>query len=285
MSVAASDGGAADRRNRDGEHHPRKLGRVHESAADVLGRLQEALGVDFTDAGALELALTHRSYAFEAGGLPTNERLEFLGDAVLGVVVTDFIFRRYPEEPEGRLAKVRAAAVNAHSLAEVARSLGLGDAVLLGRGEEQSGGRDKDSILADTLEAVLGSVYVERGMDVAAGLVRRLFADLLDELATRRESLDYKTSLQELTAARLSTLPIYHLTEQGPDHEKWFTATVEVAAEPLGSGEGRSKKEAEQVAARTAYQVLLARAGHAQGGEMGADEPSGTREAVVSEGE
>ena len=224
-----------------------------------LGALQACLGVEVSELDVLRLAMTHRSYAFEAGGLPTNERLEFLGDAVLGVVVTDDIYHRFPEAPEGRLAKIRAAAVNTQSLADIARELGLGDYVLLGRGEEQSGGRDKDSILADTMEALLGAVYLDRGLEVATGLIRRLFSRLLDELATRRASLDYKTSLQELTAARLSTLPAYELTEEGPDHEKRFTAVVLVEDEPLGRGEGRSKKEAEQAAAQEAYDALVAR--------------------------
>lgn len=221
--------------------------------------LTEVLDIPVTDAGLLGLALAHRSYAFEAGGLPTNERLEFLGDAVLGVVITDDIYHRFPDEPEGRLAKIRAAAVNTQSLATIARELGLGEHVLLGRGEEQSGGRDKDSILADTLEAVLGAVYLDQGLDTAATLVRRLFADLLDDLSTRRASLDYKTSLQELTAAELGSLPVYELSEAGPDHEKHFTAVVHIGDEPLGQGEGRSKKEAEQAAAQKGYEELQRR--------------------------
>jgi ribonuclease III len=222
--------------------------------------LESALGVRFRDPGLLGLALTHRSHAFEAGGLPTNERLEFLGDAVLGLVITDWLYRRFPDASEGRLAKIRAAAVNTHSLAEVARGLRVGDEVRLGRGEEQSGGRDKDSILADALEAILGAVYLDGGIDSAAGLVYRLFAEPLREITDRRESLDYKTSLQELTAATAALLPVYALTEEGPDHEKRFSADVMVGGEMLGHGRGRSKKEAEQRAAREAYQVLRSRA-------------------------
>ena len=224
-----------------------------------LGRLQKVLGITLNDQDLLCLAVTHRSYAFEAGGIPTNERLEFLGDAVLGIVVTDEIFHRFPEAPEGRLAKVRAAAVNTQSLAAIARELDLGSFVLLGRGEEHSGGRDKDSILADTMEAVLGAVYLDQGLEAAGDLIKRLFSDLLDDLSTRRASLDYKTSLQELTAAHLSSLPVYELTEEGPDHEKRFTAVVHVDDEPVGTGEGRSKKEAEQAAAQQAYDALSAR--------------------------
>ena len=222
-----------------------------------LGPLQAVLELTFTDPGLLELALTHRSYAFEAGGVPTNERLEFLGDAVLGVIITDDIYHRFPDAPEGRLAKIRAAAVNTASLADVARGMGLGDHVLLGRGEEQSGGRDKDSILADTMEAVFGAVYLDQGPQAATGLIRRLFSTLLDDLATRRASLDYKTSLQELTAAHLASLPVYEIAEEGPDHEKRFTAVVHVEDRPVGTGEGRSKKEAEQAAAQEAYDALV----------------------------
>jgi len=218
--------------------------------------LQAALELQFADPELLTLALTHRSYAFEAGGLPTNERLEFLGDAVLGIVVTDWIYHRFEHATEGRLAKVRAAAVNTHSLAGIARNLGLGEQVLLGKGEEQSGGRDKDSILADSLEALLGAVYLDRGLEATAELIRRLFHELLEDISTRRESLDYKTSLQELTAGELGVLPIYDLSEKGPDHEKQFTATVTVAGEWLGQGVGRSKKEAEQAAAQEAYAIL-----------------------------
>ena len=227
--------------------------------SDPVAGLEQELGVSICDRALLEQALTHRSYAFEAGGAPHNERLEFLGDAVLGLVITDRIYRMLPEASEGRLAKVRAAAVNTHSLAEVARTLGLGAAVRLGRGEEQSGGRNKDSILADTMEAVLGAVYLDKGIDVAVGIVGRLFRDLLDDIVTRRESLDYKTSLQELGAAALSQLPTYELSEEGPDHEKRFTAAVALAGEVLGYGSGRSKKEAEQGAAAQAYMVLQRR--------------------------
>ena len=228
-------------------------------AVDSAAAVADVLEVEFADPDLLRLALTHRSYAFEAGGLPTNERLEFLGDAVLGIVITDDIYHRFPEAAEGRLAKIRAAAVNTQSLADVARGMGLGDHVLLGKGEEQSGGRDKDSILADTMEAVLGAVYLDQGLAGADALIRRLFTSLLADLATRRASLDYKTSLQELTAAELSSLPVYEVSESGPDHEKRFTATVVVDGEALGQGEGRSKKEAEQAAAQEAYDALESR--------------------------
>lgn len=231
------------------------------SLSDRQGALEQGLGVTFRDESLLERALTHRSYAFEAGGLPTNERLEFLGDAVLGLAVTDAIYRSLPDAAEGRLAKIKASAVNTIRLADVARGLGVGAQVRLGRGEEQSGGRDKDSILADTMEALIGAVYLDRGMDAAMELVDRLFNEILEGLASWRGSLDFKTSLQELTAGALSTLPVYHLTESGPDHAKRFTARVEVEGEVLGQGHGRSKKEAEQGAAREAYAALSDRLG------------------------
>ncbi len=226
--------------------------------------LEHALGVDFADGALLDLALAHRSWAFEAGGQPTNERLEFLGDAVLGLVITDRVYRALPEAPEGRLAKLRAATVSATTLASVARGLGVGEAVKLGRGEEQSGGRDKDSILADTLEALIGAVYLDRGLDAATALVHRLFDGIVDELQSAKGALDFKTALQELSAAELSTLPAYELSEEGPDHEKRFTAVVRVGGESLGSGQGRSKKEAEQAAARRALDALAARPGAAE---------------------
>lgn len=215
--------------------------------------LAELLGVHLDDLGLLEQALTHRSWAFENGAVDPNERLEFLGDAVLALVVTDEIFHAHPAEQEGRLAKVRSAAVKTGSLAGVARELGLGRFVKLGRGEAASGGADKDSILADTLEAVLGAVYLDRGFATAYDLVQRLFAARLDELAGRGAALDFKTSLQELAAARHGSLPRYQVADTGPDHEKTFTAQVIVDGEIVGRGEGRNKKEAEQRAAREAY--------------------------------
>ena len=221
--------------------------------------LEDRLGVRVRDRALYRQALTHRSHAFEAGGEPTNERLEFLGDSVLSIVVTDMIFRRFADAPEGRMAKIRSAAVNTKSLADIARELGVGEEVLLGRGEEQSGGRDKDSILADTLEALLAAVYLDGGLQAARELIERLFDRLLDDIATRRASLDYKTSLQELTAAQFGSLPVYELTEAGPDHAKHFTAVVHIDSEPLGSGQGRSKKEAEQAAAERAYAALQER--------------------------
>jgi ribonuclease-3 len=204
----------------------------------------------------LERALTHRSFAYEHGGLPTNERLEFLGDAVLGLVVTDALYRGYPDLPEGHLAKLRAAVVNQRALAGVARGLRLGDFVRLGRGEEGTGGRDKASILADTLEAVIGAVYIERGLDEASALVHRLFDPVIASSARLGAGLDWKTSLQELTAASELGVPEYHVDESGPDHQKSFRAVVLVGGRGYGSGGGRSKKEAEQQAAERAWRAI-----------------------------
>ncbi len=224
---------------------------------DLRTRLAAAIGIS-VDAGLAERALTHRSYAYENGGLPTNERLEFLGDSVLGLVVTDTLFRSHPELPEGQLAKLRAAVVNMRALADVSRDLALGDVVRLGRGEETTGGRDKSSILADTLEAVIGAVYIDKGLEVAARLVHRLFDPLIDQAATLGAGLDWKTSLQELTATAALGVPEYAVSETGPDHEKVFTAVVLVGGTPYGEGSGRSKKEAEQEAAATAWRHVRA---------------------------
>jgi ribonuclease-3 len=204
----------------------------------------------------LEQALTHRSYAYENGNLPTNERLEFLGDSVLGLVVTDALFRRYPDLHEGQLAKLRAAVVQMGSLADVARGLGLGAYLRLGRGEETTGGRDKSSILADTLEAVIGAVYLDLGLAEASALVHRLFDPVVERARTLGAGLDWKTSLQELTATEMLGVPEYVVEESGPDHRKSFSAVVKVAETTLGSGRGRSKKAAEQQAAQAAWLAI-----------------------------
>ncbi len=224
-----------------------------------LESLDRALGVSFHDAAIRVTALTHRSYAFEHGTETTNERLEFLGDSVLGLVVTDMAYASYPALPEGSLAKLRAAIVNMTALADVARELGLGGLVLLGRGEELSGGRDKSSILADALEAVFGAVYLDRGLDVVRELIERLFRPRMEAYVRGEGDRDYKTILQELASQELRVMPEYRLEERGPDHEKEFTATVFLAGEAHGSGTGRSKKEAEQQAAHEAYTHLAER--------------------------
>ncbi|WP_129668717.1 ribonuclease III [Phytoactinopolyspora endophytica] len=233
----------------------------------ALSELEARLGMP-VDGPLLEQALTHRSYAYEHGGLPTNERLEFLGDSVLGLVVTDALYRRHPDLSEGQLAKLRAAVVNMRALAGVGRSLRLGDFIRLGRGEEATGGRDKASILADTVEALIGAVYVDGGISDATSLVHRLVDDLIDVSATLGAGLDWKTSLQEFTSRHSLGVPEYQVSEQGPDHEKVFTAEVLLSGAVYGTGQGRSKKEAEANAAELAWSTL-----NAQFDEDAADDP------------
>jgi ribonuclease-3 len=241
--------------------------RVH---APPVAELERALGVRFDDARLRETALTHRSFAFERGQTVTNERLEFLGDSVLGIVVTDMAYRTYPDMPEGSLAKLRAAIVNMTALADVSRSLRLGDHLLLGKGEEQSGGRDKSSILADALEAVLGAVYLDLGLDAATELIERLFRPRMEAYARGEGDRDYKTILQELASQTLHSLPEYRLRDVGPDHEKEFTATVFLGGSEYGQGTGKSKKEAEQQAAREAFARLSSEASNVEEGTRGA---------------
>lgn len=225
------------------------------SAAAEPSELSDRLGV-VLPGELLDLALTHRSYAYEQGGLPTNERLEFLGDSVLGLVVTETLYRRHPDLSEGQLAKLRAAVVNMRALAEVGRELKLGEFIRLGRGEESTGGRDKSSILADTVEAVIGAVYCEHGFDVATDFVLRLVGKLVDDSAELGAGLDWKTSLQELTAEHSLGVPEYDVSESGPDHAKLFTANALVGGTVRGTGRGRSKKQAEAEAAESAWRAL-----------------------------
>ncbi len=216
---------------------------------------QEALGHNFKDPELLKAALTHRSYAVENIGISDNERFEFLGDAVLQLAVTEYMFENYPGLAEGQLAKVRAASVNRDALANVARRLELASEVQIGRGEESSGGRSKDSILADAMEAVLAAVYLDAGWETARGVVLSHWSELVDQVALLPGATDYKTRLQELLAAN-GRNPIYQVVDVGPDHDKSFTAKVTVNGKQLGQGDGGSKKEAEQQAARAALEKL-----------------------------
>ncbi len=221
--------------------------------------LRAALGDPILDPELLERALTHRSFAYENGNLPTNERLEFLGDSVLGVVVTETLYRSHPDLTEGRLAKLRAAVVNARALAVVGSQIGLGDHVKLGRGEESTGGRSKASILSDTVEAVLGAIHLSGGgFETSAEVVHLLFDPLIEAASAMGAGLDWKTSLQELSAEHALGVPEYVIEDEGPDHLKTFTAQVRVGEELYGNGTGRSKKEAEQAAAETAYGEIAA---------------------------
>lgn len=215
--------------------------------------LETALGHDFTDPSILGEALTHSSYASEHPGTGHNERFEFLGDAVLQLAVTEYLFATFPHLPEGQMAKVRAASVSGAELCSVARSLGLGRHLRLGRGEETSGGRDKDSILADAMEAVLAAVYVDAGYPVARSIVLRLWEERVRSKATAPGRRDYKTRLQELLAAG-GGQPVYEVVAEGPDHARRFTATVIVDGEVWGEGAGNSKKEAQQQAAQRALE-------------------------------
>jgi len=238
------------------------------SAADPAGLARE-LGVEL-DPELLTRALTHRSYAYENGDVPHNERLEFLGDAVLGVVITEALYRRHPDLAEGKLAKLRASVVNMRALADVARRIGadgIGKYLRLGRGEDNTGGRDKASILADTLEAILGAIHVEHGIAVASTVIHTLFDPVLDAASNSGAGLDWKTSLQELTAERGLGVPDYTITADGPDHAKSFTAAAVIAGVSYPVRPGRNKKEAEQAAAQAAWRALT--------GETGPDSGNG----------
>jgi ribonuclease-3 len=221
-----------------------------------LAPLAQRLGYAFGDGRLLRHALCHRSWCAENDGQQSNERLEFLGDAVLGLAVTDHTFRTYGTLPEGSMAKVRAAVVSSVSLAELAVELGLGEHLLLGRGEEATGGRSKPSILADALEAVIGAVYLDGGWEPARSMVVGLLAERIDSAVEGPGVRDFKTRLQELAARRFDEAPRYLLQEAGPDHDKWFRATVVVDGAVAGEGEGRSKKLAQQAAAEAAWQHL-----------------------------
>ena len=216
----------------------------------------DRLGHRFDDAGLLEMALTHRSWCAEHSGASSNERLEFLGDAVLGLVVTQRLYSRFGHWSEGDLAKTRASLVNSATLAEVGRSVGLGELLRLGRGEVASGGRNKSSILADAAEAVIGAVYLDGGIAAADEAVGRLLGSRLDAAASAPGHADFKTRLQELAARRGFAPPVYDVTTSGPAHEKLFEAEVR-AGTARGVGRGSTKKDAEQQAAEIAYATLV----------------------------
>jgi len=218
--------------------------------------LTEKLGVGI-DPELLVVALTHRSYAFEHPGATHNERLEFLGDSILGQAVTVMLFRRFPELDEGELAKRRASLVSTLALAEIARGIGLGAFIRLGRGEALTGGADKDSILADTMEAVIGAAFLAHGPDVARELVLRLVETLMSDPDRFGITMDPKTALQELAVAR-GAVPVYTVTASGPDHARSFAAEVRLGEELVGAGEGTSKKAAEAAAALAAVERLRA---------------------------
>ena len=221
-----------------------------------LTELPQRLGHEFRDPELLARALSHRSWCAEVGGQPSNERLEFLGDAVLGWVIADLSYRNHSELAEDKLTDLRKSVVNASALAEVALEIGLGKYLRLGKGEDAAGGSTKPSILSDAFEAVLGAVYVDGGPQPAFALIERLFSARMASAAQRLDRLDYKTVLQELTARQHDTAPVYLISDTGPDHDKRFFATVIVQGVAVGTGEGRSKKTAEQAAAEQAWLSL-----------------------------
>ena len=229
---------------------------VDLTESDARASLRQRLGRRFDDDALFTLALAHRSWCAENPGIESNERLEFLGDAVLGLVVTDHLFGTYQTLAEGELAKVRAAVVNAGVLAELAAELGIGPALALGKGEDASGGREKPSILSDAMEAVIGAVYLDGGWLAATELVMGLLGERIAEAATGPGGQDYKTRLQELAARAYDAVPQYDVLDEGPDHAKRFFAAVVIGDRRFGGGEGRSKKQAEQAAARLAWEAL-----------------------------
>jgi ribonuclease-3 len=204
----------------------------------------------------LELAFTHRSFAYETGITTTNERLEFLGDSVLGLIVTEELYLKYPDLDESRLSPLRSGIVNMRALADIARTLELGKYIRLGKGEEVTNGRDKNSLLADALEALIGAIYLECGFEKSTQVVRELIKETLSSAMAKGAGLDGKTALQELLAAAGKGSPEYQVTETGPDHDKSFTAVAMVSGEALAEGTGKSKREAEQSAARSALEKL-----------------------------
>ncbi len=229
---------------------------VAEPAEPLVGQLIDRLGYRFADPGLLYQALSHRSWCAEQGGVPSNERLEFLGDAVLGLVVAELTYDTYPDLAEGGMAKVRAAVVNTRVLAEVATEIDLGPHLRLGKGEDVSGGRTKHSILADTTEAIIGAVYLDGGFEEARRFIVDLLAARIERAVAGPGEFDPKSQLQERTVRAGSGVPRYEITSRGPDHARRYVATVYVADQRLGAGEGRSKKDAEQAAAQVAFDVL-----------------------------
>ena len=238
--------------------------------APARNELASRLGWEVDDERLLVQSVSHRSWCAEHPGWESNERLEFLGDSVLGLIVADHLFRTHPDIPEGELTKVRASVVNSATLAEVALELSVGESLMLGKGEDLSGGREKPSILADATEALIGAVYLDRGWSAARAVVMDLFGARMEEAAAGPGGQDYKTRLQELAARHFDQLPRYSLRDEGPDHAKEFEATVHVLGRPRGSGRGRSKKQAEQAAAKEAWQQLR---GQLERGDADLDDP------------
>ena len=217
--------------------------------------LLKRLGVTI-DPETLRLALTHRSYAYEHGGIPTNERLEFLGDSVLGFAVTDHLYNNYPDLPEGDLAKRRSAVVSTRALAGIARSLGVGEFILLGQGEKLTNGKDKSSILADTMESLIGATFLNHGIETAREMVMRHIGPLLQDVEVLGAGTDWKTAIQEIAAAQKLGAIEYKVTGSGPDHARSYVAVLHIGGKAYGEGKGPSKKEAEQESAAVSWKMV-----------------------------
>lgn len=218
--------------------------------------------------------MRHRSWCAEHGG-DSNERLEYLGDSVVGLVVSDYVYRAFPERSESELSKIRSAVVSGQALAEVARELGLGRFLLLGKGEDQTGGRDRSSILCDAMEALFAAVFLDGGLEAVTAVIDRLLAARITEAALGPGSGEYKSQLQELSVRRFDTPPRYAVVEDdGPPHDKRYFATVRIGGTTVGEGEGRSKKQAETAAAHQAWERLAAEDDEPVGEEPVGEEPS-----------
>ncbi len=249
----------ADEARRIIESHRTEMGSKVVKLRDEFDTLERRIDYRFTDRGLLEQALTHRSRAAEdpTGGVSDNESLEFLGDAVLGFVVADMLYRQYPDFDEGQKSKIKASVVSTQALAQQAEHLHLGDHLILGRGEEKTGGRQKPALLADVFEAVVAAIYLDGGLEAAAGFLRRELQTAIDDGRDHSRVRDYKSALQERLQAEGRPLPDYRVSgESGPDHRKTFTVEVVVGGDVLGTATGRAKKEAEQEAARQAFDAL-----------------------------
>lgn len=237
------------------------LSPADEARRKELGKLQRELRVKFRRIELLEEALSHSSFVNELPdkNLPHNEKIEFLGDAVLELVISHELFQEYPQYSEGELTKLRAAVVRKTTLAKIAKRLDIGTYVLLGKGEEQGGGRKRNSLLADTMEAIIGAIYIDSGLKAARKFILDHFAEEIERLDQDHHKMDYKSILQEITQARFQTLPKYRVVgETGPPHDRIYEISLTIAKEPYGTGKGRNKKEAQQKAARTALEKLQA---------------------------
>lgn len=223
-----------------------------------ISSIEKNIGVEFTNKNLLEIAVTHRSFLNENRSVPEhNERLEFLGDAVLELIVSDFLYRKYPDRAEGELTSFRSALVRTDSLAQTSRSLGLGDHLRLSRGEEESGGKDKDYLLANTFEAVLGAIYIDKGYEVCNKFVERVLLPNIEDIVKNRLDIDNKTRIQELAQSVYKSTPIYEvINEVGPDHDKTFTVVVKIDNRVFGEGTGSSKQRAEEQAAKVGIENI-----------------------------